>query len=329
MTFNAGNFAIRNNYFIRIGKRLEYNSFMYSVFYFLHVSGHILHRSSVNDSDFFRAKPYCRAGSINSSVSAADYNNLLPHRNGTLEIVILKETYRVGYAGGITARDIQLHTFRRTYADKDCLEALLTEAGQNKVPAEPFACLDIDAHSLNHSDFSGDYLSGQTIGGDCLDHHTAGSLFGLENFGPIPEADKEISTGQSRRPGSYDCNLPFGVFSIFTHLRQLNHNFLVRHEALYSPDSDGLIQHRPSAFVLTGMEAHPAADRGKRVAISVELQGLGVSSFRNKRHKARNIHTRGAGTLTWSADQARANAGFTVFVIDMLFVFIPEVSNRG
>ena len=47
-------------------------------FDFFHERGHIFHRSSVNNGDIFCAKPYCRAGRVDSRISAADDDYFLP-----------------------------------------------------------------------------------------------------------------------------------------------------------------------------------------------------------------------------------------------------------
>ena len=59
-------------------------------------------------------------------------------------------------------------------------------------------------------------------------------------------------------------------------------------------------------MVFAGVETHPRADRGKRIAFAVQLEGLGVAAFAHQRHKARHMHAGRAGAQ--GAEAARSGA---------------------
>ncbi len=95
------------------------------------------------------------------------------------------------------------------------------------------------------------------------------------------------------------------------------------------PDGDRIVEGLTATLFFTGVEAHPRADRGKGVALTVQLQGLCVALLSHEADEAGYVHACRAGRLAGSSHQRGADTGFTVLVADMLLVLAAKVADGG
>ncbi|OQC00090.1 MAG: hypothetical protein BWX80_03487 [Candidatus Hydrogenedentes bacterium ADurb.Bin101] len=326
---HTGDFAALGYNFLRGHQCLDDDAFVFGLFNFFLVGGHLVARAAVQDGYRFRAQAHGCTRGVNGRIAAADDDHFLPDRRRPAQIIFAQEFDGIIDALRVLIGDAQFRARRGADGEKYRFVSFITQLLQCEIFAKRLVRFNFDAHALNHADFTGQLLARHAVGGNALHQHASGTGRRFKDLGLITEAGQEIRAGQAGRAAADDSHLALGISLVFAHFRKLYGHFLFDHKALDAPNRDGIIEIGAAAFVFTGVEAYPRANGRKGVAVAMHTQRFGVAFFGHQRYESRNIHIGRAGAHTGGAHEGRADARRTPLLADMNIVFFTEMADGG